>query len=76
MLDWLIPSRPPTPSEWAVLFWAFVALLIVSGLVAVIASFFAENPKIAVELVKYGARTLTVGVGIGAATWLVRRFVD
>jgi len=76
VLDWLFPSRPPTPSEWAVLFWAFVTLLIVAGLVALVASFFAEDRKIAVELVKYGVRTLAVGAGIGLTTWLVRRFVD
>ena len=76
MLDWLFPSRPPTPSEWAVLLWAFVVLLILAGMVALATSFFVEDRKLAVELAKYGLRTLAVGAGIGLTTWLVRRFVD
>jgi hypothetical protein len=75
MLDWLFPSKPPTSSEWAVLLWAFVVLLL-AGAAALVLSFFAEDRRIAVGLATYGVRTLAVGAGIGLMVWLVRRFVD
>jgi len=76
MPDWLIPSKPPTSSEWAVLLWAFVVLLLLAGAAALVLSFFAEDRRIAVGLATYGVRTLAVGIGIGLMVWLVRRFVD
>ena len=75
---WPIPSKPPTPSEWAVLVWAFVVLLILAGVAGLIVSAFAppEKHELAVELARYGLRSLGVGLALGVGLWAFRRFVD
>lgn len=77
-MNWLLPSKPPSPSEWAVLFWAFVVLLVLAGLTGVTLSFLAppEKHEVAVALARYGWRTLAAGLGLGLVVWLVRRWLD
>ena len=78
MFDWPIPSKPPTPSEWAVLLWAFIILLVLGGLVGLIVSFSAppEKHEVAVALAHYSIWTIVAGIGIGFALWVIRRLMD
>lgn len=78
MFGWFSPSQPPTPSEWAVLFWGFVVLLVLAGLAGLTLSCFVppEQHELAVRLAHYGLRSLLAGIGLGVAVWLVRRFID
>ena len=77
-MSWPIPSKPPTPSEWAVLMWAFVILLILAGMAGLIVSLAAppEKHELAVEIAHYGLGSVGIGVGLGVALWIVRRLVD
>ena len=77
MIDpFIIPTKRPTRAEFAVLVVCFSALCIVLGLVALVVAFRAapEKHDLAVALAHYGWRTLILGVVIGMAFWLVRRF--
>ena len=78
MFFWPFPSKGPTPSEWAVLMWAFVVLLVLAGLVGLAVSWSAspEKHEVAVALAHYSVWTLVIGLGLGLAVWLVRRFID
>jgi hypothetical protein len=75
---WPIPSKPPTPSEYAVLIWAFVVLLVLAGLIGLAVSFSAppEKHELAVALAHYSLGSLAVAIVIGFVLWLFRRFVD
>ncbi len=75
---WLIPTRPPTSSEWAVLFWAIVVLLVLAGLAGLIASLLApaEKHAVAVALAHISLWILGTGVVLGVVNWLVRRLID
>ena len=70
--------EPPTPSEYAVLAVGASTLLIGVGLVRFGFRLFArpQNPEVAVALVHYSGWALGIGVFIGFAYWLVRRFTD
>jgi hypothetical protein len=74
----LIPSRTPTPSEYAVLLVAFLVLLILAGVVALVLAFTvaADKPQISAELIHYGSWSAGLGVFFAVSLWLVRRFVD
>lgn len=78
MFNWFSPSKSPTPSEWAVLMWAFVVLLILAGVAGLIISAFVppEKHELALELAHYGFRSLGVGLVLGVGLWAFRRFVD
>ena len=78
MFNWLLPSKPPSGSEWAVLFWAFVALLVLAGLAGITGGILAspEQPEVAAALLRYGGRMLGLGLGLGLVVGLVRRWLD
>jgi hypothetical protein len=74
---WL-PSKKPTPSEWAVLFYSFCILLIVAGIAGLSVSLFAppEKHEIAVALARHSSLLLASGLVIGGCAWFVRRWLD
>ena len=78
MWDWIFPSKPPTPSEWAVLIGSLVILLILAGLAGLVMSFLApqEKNELAIECARYGFLSLGAGLGIGVVLWIVRWSVD
>ncbi len=78
MFNWFLPSKPPSHSEWAVLFWTFVALLVLAGLTGITFGYLAppEKHEVAVALLRYGWRMLGLGLGLGLVVWLVRRWLD
>lgn len=45
MFNWFLPSKPPSHSEWAVLFWAFVVLLVLAGLTGITFGYLAPPEK-------------------------------
>lgn len=78
MFDFFLPSRKPTPSEYAVLV-VFVSLaLIILGIVAIVVGFRepASQHDLAVELEYRGAWCLGIGIAIGFGFWLVRRIME
>ena len=76
-MSW-IPSRTPTPSEYAVLLVAFLTLLILAGIVALVLGFSvaADKPELSAELIHHGSWLLGLGVFFSVALWLFRRFID
>jgi hypothetical protein len=75
---WLMPSKPPTRSEYAVLVVSVSILFMVIGIVALVAGFRAPPGKheIAVALEHRGAVFLGVGLAIAFGYWLYRRVVS
>ena len=75
---WLIPSKPPTPSEYAVLLYAFSILAILAGLVGLVVSFNSplEKHAAALALERYSFWALGTGMVFGFGVWLVRRLID
>jgi hypothetical protein len=74
---WLppIPTKRPTPSEYAVIAFVICSALIVFGAIALVVAFRAppEKHDAAMELMRYGAWSFGSGVFAGIAFWLVRR---
>ena len=75
---WLIPSKPPTPSEYAVLFYAFSILSMLAGIIGLVVSFSAppEKHEVALALAHYSFWALGIGTVVGFGVWLVRRLID
>ena len=73
-----LPSKKPTPSEYAVLVVFVSVIFILLGIVAFVMAFRApaEKHDVAVELAHYGAWSLGAGVAIAIAYWLFRRLRD
>jgi hypothetical protein len=72
------PSRPTTPSEYAVLTVFISAACIILGLVALVIGFRAPPDKhaLAVALEYRGLWCLGIGVAIAVAYWIYRQIVD
>jgi hypothetical protein len=72
------PTKPPTPTEYAVIAWVIAGALIVFGIVALVFAFRAPPDKheIAIGLEHYGLWSLGLGIGIIGIYWLVRRITD
>jgi uncharacterized membrane protein HdeD (DUF308 family) len=73
-----IPTRKPTPSEYAVLVVFIAAVFIILGVIALVMAFRApaEKHELAVALEYRGAWCLGIGVAIAIGFWLFRRIVD
>ena len=72
------PTKPSTPSEYAVITVASSALLIVLGLIALVLGFLAppDKSELAAAAYRYGAWSLGFGVAIAVGFWLFRRLTD
>jgi L-asparagine transporter-like permease len=73
-----IPSREPTPSEYAVLVVFIAAIFIIFGVIALVLAFRAPSEKyeLAMALEHRGFWSLGIGGAILVAYWLFRRFKD
>jgi hypothetical protein len=71
------PSKSPTPSEYAVIAVCISGLIIVS-VAGLVVALFAPPQKhaVAAALTHYAGWSLGIGVFVGLAYWLVRRFTD
>lgn len=69
------PTKPPTPSEYAVITCLIAGSLVALGVVALFIAFRAPPQKhqIAAILEHGGFWSLGVGVGVAGIYWLVRR---
>jgi hypothetical protein len=69
------PTKPPTPSEYAVIVITIAGLLIAFGAVALALAFRAgpEKHEMAIALEHRGFWSLELGVGIAGLFWLFRR---
>ena len=74
----LLPSKKPTPSEYAVLVVASALLFVVIGIIALVFAVRAPESKheAAVALAHLGFWCLGIGGAIGLAYWLHRRLKD
>ena len=72
------PTKPPTPSEFAVIAWVIAILLIAFGIFGLVFAFRAPPDKheIAIALEHRAFLALVIGFGIIGAYWFVRRFTD
>jgi hypothetical protein len=72
------PSKPPTPSEYAVLVVSSSILFVVVGIIALVFAIRAPESKheLAVALAYRGFWCLGIGVVIAFAYWLYRRLKD
>ena len=70
-----LPSRKPTPSEYAVLILFGSAVFIILGVIALVAAFRAspEKHELADAVMQGGAVSLGIGVTIALAFSLFRR---
>jgi hypothetical protein len=75
---WPFTSKETTPSEWAVLLYAFCVLLVLAGSAGLVVSIFAsaEKHELAVALAYHSLWSLGAGLIIGFGVWLVRRLLD
>ena len=73
-----IPSREPTPSEYAVLVVFIAVVFIIVGVVALAMGLRAptEKHEVAVALEHRGFSSIGIGVAIPVAYWVYRRFRD
>jgi len=73
-----LPTKKPTPSEYAVIAVGSSGLLIVLGLVGFGFRIFAapQNPEMTAALTHYSAWSLGIGVFIAFCYWLFRRLKD
>jgi hypothetical protein len=73
-----IPSRETTPAEYAVLVVFGSAFFIIVGVIALVVAFRApaEKHELAMAVAHRGFWSLGIGVAIGVAYWLYRRFKD
>lgn len=71
-------SRPPTPSEYALIALGLAGLLILFGLVGLGFRIFdaPQQIEVAAALTHYSGWSLALGVFIGVSYWLVRRFSE
>jgi hypothetical protein len=78
MFWFFLPSRKPTPSEYAVLVWFVCAGFIIVGIAAIVVGLRAPESKhdLAIALEFRGACCLGIGLAIAAGYWLYRRLVD
>ena len=77
MIDpFVFPTKRPTREEYAVIVVASSVLCIAVGIVALVVAFQAPSEKhdLAVALAQRGGWSIAIGVGIGFAYWLFRRF--
>jgi len=74
----LIPSRTPTPSEYAALVVFAAAVFIIVGVVSLVIAVKAptEKHELAVAVAHRGVWSLGIGVSIAVAYWLFRRLRD
>ena len=71
------PTKPPTPSEYAVIALALAGLLMLCGAVALIVALRAGLQQDgAVELEHLGLCSIGLGIATGAGYWVVRRILD
>ena len=72
------PSRPPTPTDYAVIAFGFSGLLVVLGAIGLGFGLSAASrkPEVAAALIYYSGWSLGIGLFVGFAYWLVRRFTD
>jgi len=72
------PTKPPTPSEYAVIAIGGSGLLIVFGLVGFGFRIFAapQSADVAAALTHYSGWSLGLGVFIGFSYWLFQRLTD
>lgn len=72
------PTKPPTPSEYAVIFVVLAGLLIAFGVVALVMAFHAPPKKhaLAVALEHRGFLSLGLGAIFAGIFWLYRRLTD
>jgi hypothetical protein len=73
-----LPTKKPTPSEYAVIAVGSSGLLIVLGLVGFGFRIFAapQKPEVTAALTHYSAWSLGIGVFIAFCYWLFRRLMD
>ncbi len=70
-----IPTKRPTPSEYAVIVVFIAVLFIVLGVLGFVVALRApaEKHELAVQLMRYSAWSLGSGVLVGFIYWLYRR---
>jgi hypothetical protein len=75
-MSFRMPSKPSTPSEYAVLIVAVSALFIATGIGALVMAYRAPEAKheLAGQAAHLGLWSLGIGVGIAVVFWLFRRF--
>ena len=73
-----LPSKKPTPAEYAVLVVSSSILFVVVGVIALVFAFRAPASKheVAVALAHRGFWCLGIGIVIAVAYWLYRRLKD
>ena len=71
-------TKRPTLTEYAIIAVVLTVLLIVVGIVALVIAYSAPPDKahLAAQLARYGWLSLGLGVFVGVAIWLFRRFMD
>ena len=74
----MLPTKRPTPSEYAVIAVTISAAFIVLGAIMLVVAFRTapEKHDVAVQLMRYGWWSLGSGLLVGFAFWLVRRFTQ
>ncbi|MFO1477426.1 MAG: hypothetical protein U1F98_12320 [Verrucomicrobiota bacterium] len=68
-------SKPPTPFEYAIVFYGLAILLTGLGLAGLFAASGVEPEKAAL-LHRTAPVALVLGILLGAGTWIFRRFMD
>lgn len=70
-----LPTRPPTPGEYAVLAVFASFLLVLLGIVTLTLGYLAppEKQEVAAEAIRYGAISLGLGIFIAVAFGIIRR---
>jgi protein-S-isoprenylcysteine O-methyltransferase Ste14 len=73
-----LPSKKPTPAEYAVLVVFSSAVFVIVGVVALVIAIRApaEKHELAVALAHRGFWCLGIGAAIALAYWLFRRLKD
>ena len=73
-----LPSKKPTPAEYAVLVVFSSAVFVIVGIVALVIAIRApaEKHELAVALAHRGLWCLGIGAAIALAYWLFRRLKD
>jgi hypothetical protein len=73
-----MPTKDPTPAEYAVLVAFLATALIVMGGIALVVGFrlAPEQHELAVGLKHYGSWALGIGLALAGLLWLVRRLLS
>jgi hypothetical protein len=72
------PTKPPTPTEYAVIAALIAGTLMLAGIVGFVFALRAPSEKheLAAQLEFFSVVIFSVGVGVALVIWLVRKLID